>query len=88
MLMTIGCILSCVRINMLSNESLQAFADFSSRPCLVSSHAKLLSGDTGMQTPGQHKWQLKIAPNLVLGTGEEGCFAKRSEYAQGGGDTH
>lgn len=32
----------------------------------------------GCRLQAQHKWQLKIAPNLVLGTGEEGCFAKRS----------
>lgn len=46
-----------VRINMLSNEKFQAFADpLETGLCFVSSHAKLFFDYTGMQTPGQHKW--------------------------------
>lgn len=46
-----------VRINMLSNEKFQAFADLlETGLCLVSSHAKLFLDYTGMQTPGQHEW--------------------------------
>lgn len=61
---------------------------FSSRPlCLVSSHAKLFD-DTGMQTPGQHKWQLKIVPNLVLGIWGGGLLCKEELVHPGVVETH
>lgn len=57
-------------------KKFQAFADLlETGLCLVSSHAKLFFDYTGMQTPGQHKWQLKIVSDLVLGIwGREGAL--------------
>lgn len=69
-------------------KNLKHLQTFHPGPCLVSSHAKLLFDDTGMQTPGQRKWQLKIVPNLVLGIWEGGLLCQEELAHPGVVQTH